>query len=72
MDSRAVKHFFFGGNGGVGWEKTRKDFFEKMKGFLKKLLMFLRKDKGQLFQKRMADGRWQFVKTIENTMNKYF
>jgi hypothetical protein len=43
-----------------------------MKGFLKKLLMFLSKDKGQLFQKRMADGRWQFVKTIENTMNKYF
>jgi hypothetical protein len=27
----------------VGWGKTRKDFFEKMKGFLKKLLMFLGK-----------------------------
>ena len=51
----------------VGWGKTRKDFFEKMKGFLKKLLMFLRKDKGLLFSEK--NGRWQMA--VRENNRKY-
>ena len=72
MDSRAVKHFFFGGNGGGWLGKNAQGLFRKDEGIFKKAFDAFKERQRSTFQKRMADGRWQFVKTIENTMNKYF
>jgi hypothetical protein len=59
LDSRAVKHFFFGGNGGGWLGKNAQGLFRKDEGIFKKAFdVFKEITKVNFFRKewQMADG----------------
>ena len=67
MDSRAVKHFFFGGNGGGWLGKNAQGLFRKDEGIFKKAFNVFREIQRSTFSEK--NGRWQMA--VRENNRKY-
>jgi hypothetical protein len=67
LDSRAVKHFFFGGNGGGWLGKNAQGLFRKDEVIFKKAFDVFKERQRSTFSEK--NGRWQMA--VRENNRKY-